>query len=283
MNYRQIVWLASYPKSGNTWVRCFMDAYYVGEVDLNELICSIPDDSLHTHEPWPDSNAVNLPIDIQQLCRPMAMLRSVHVWSQMNTGVPLYVKTHNAHMISNGIELLPMALTKATIYIVRNPIDVLPSYAKHMGMEIDEAIDAMNHKYRCLSGKDTRMADFISSWDDNVKSYIQADTHNVQVFRYEDMLKDPVFWFGKILEHAGETPDMERVEKAVELVKLDRLRKKEAKDGFKEASPKADQFFGKGGSRSRDKLTTKQMNTIEKYFSHTMKKLGYIDKVRRIA
>ena len=38
MDYKQIIWLASYPKSGNTWLRCFLDAYFLGDLDINELL-----------------------------------------------------------------------------------------------------------------------------------------------------------------------------------------------------------------------------------------------------
>jgi len=32
---RGLFWLASYPKSGNTWVRLFLNAYYTGVCNIN--------------------------------------------------------------------------------------------------------------------------------------------------------------------------------------------------------------------------------------------------------
>lgn len=283
MEYRRINWLASYPKSGNTWVRCFMDAYFIGSVDINEILCSVSDDTATTHEPMPGVDAGLLPIDIQHLCRGMAMTRMVMLHEQANTGAPLFVKTHNIHGIINGVEILPEMLTKSVTYIVRDPRDVVPSFAKHMGVDIDKAIDQMDSKYQVLSGNEKRVADFLSDWENHVRSFLQADTHNVKVIRYEDILDDPVHWFSEILRHIGINPDLERVAKAVEDVKLGKLKKQEVDNGFKEASPKSKGFFGSGGSKSRKEMTPKQINRIEKLFGSTMKKLGYLDKVRRIA
>jgi len=277
--YRKIVWLASYPKSGNTWTRLFLDAYFLGDIDINEIVVSVPDDLASMYQLGDGSDIAKSPIDIQQLMRPAALLRLVKTYNETRNNTPLFVKTHQAHMIANGIELLPEPLTKATICIVRNPIDVLPSFAKHMGLSIDEAIESMNDKYRCLAATDKRMSEFTSSWDAFNLSYLNADTHNVKYFLYEDMLQNPVDQFAKMLRHAGIEPDIERVKKAVELVDLSRLREREKKEGFRESSPNAkNQFFGCGGSGNRNKLTSTQRYKIEKLFSRVMKRLGYIKK-----
>lgn len=277
MDYKQIVWLASYPKSGNTWVRCFLDAYFLGEIDINQIVCSSSDDNSKLHQIGDGSDPRELPIDLQQLARPMAMLRLVRMYNEEKIpGVPLFLKTHSANMLTNGIELLPVSLTKAVIHIVREPRDVVPSFAKHMGITIDKAIEFLGDKYRVLkTDEGAKMMDFISSWRLHTQSFVDGDSHNIKTFVYEDMIKNPVDSFSAILEHAGVEPDRERVKKALELVKLDKLKKQEKDKGFTEASPMTKEgFFGDGGSNWKTKLTPIQAKRVEKITSTMLKKIN---------
>lgn len=293
--YKEVVWLASYPKSGNTWVRLFLDAYFMGEVDINEIVSSVADDNAARHALGAgldkDYDVRRLPIDIQWMTRPMALLRMVMAYqlNRKETGldVPLFVKTHNANLITNGIEALPEQITKSTICIVRDPRDVLPSFARHMGVDLDTATDYMTDKYRTLQAgpNDPKVSDFISSWVMNVRSYMESDDHNILIIKYEDMREDPVKEFSRILEHAGVKPDDERVKQALEVCDIAKLREQEEKKGFGESSPHAkNQFFGEGKTGGwKRKLTPAQRRRIEKVCGPLMKRLGYLDKVRRIA
>ena len=284
MNYRQITWLASYPKSGNTWLRCFLDAYYLGELDINELLCSMADDRSQKQQLKDGTDIAIQPIEIQQLTKPYGMVNAVREYVKSNTPMPFYVKTHAAHLLANGVESLSECLTRSTIHIVRDPRDVLPSFANHMGSDIDQAIEWMQDKYRVLKGTDEKVADLISSWDFHTNSFLNADTHNVRTFLYEDLRANPLRVFAEMLEHVGETPDLERVEKAVEITNLESLRKREKAEGFREASPKAiNPFFHKGQVGGwKDSLTDLQLHKVEKAFGRVMKRLGYIKK-RRVA
>jgi len=289
MDYKQIVFLASYPKSGNTWLRCFLDAYLMGSVDINKLVASVSDDSAARALPGDGSDPSTFPIDVQMLCRPMGLLRLVRAFEEnkKETGLnlPLFVKTHNAHMVPNGIELLPMCLTKAVIYIVRDPRDVVISFAKHMGLSIDDAIEAFLQKYRVLQDERvSKMGDFISSWPLAVASYVNSDSHNIKVFKYEDMKADPVLIFSQMLEHAGIRPDKSRVDKAVELVALDKLRKQQEEHGFREGSPHNKEFFGQGKTGGwREVLTPAQVFRIEKACRTMMKRFSYKPATKAVA
>jgi hypothetical protein len=276
MSYQQIVWLASYPKSGNTWVRTFLDAYFLGELDLNELVCSVTDDRKDRYQIGDGSDINNAPVDIQHLARPMNLLRLVKAFNANRfADVPLYVKTHNPNMIVNGVELLPRQLTRATIFIVRDPRDVLPSFAKHMGTDLDQAIEWMTDKWRVLNGTENKVMDLISSWSEHTKSFLNNPP--CTLVKYEDMRADPEREFTRILEASGAPVDPIRIRKALDMVDLQKLRQREARDGFKESSPHAkDQFFGKGLVGGwQDKLTPRQAHALEKAFRRTMKRLDY--------
>ena len=285
MKYKQINWLASYPKSGNTWVRCFLEAYFTGQIDINDLNISVQDDVAPAYETGNGTDVIKMPIDIQQLARPMAMLRLVERYNKEGLKVPLFIKSHAPCVDCNSIELLPQSLTKSTIYIVRDPRDVLPSFAKHMGVELDVAMEWMNDKYRQLNPSEYRVADYVGDWSSHATSFMLDKFHNTLLVKYEDMRLNPIREFQKILTHIGIDPIFKRVKQALELVELDKLRAKEAKNGFKESSPHAkDQFFGKGEVGAyKDKLTTKQLYFIERNFGSVMKKLGYLGKNRKAA
>lgn len=280
-DYNQIVWLASYPKSGNTWVRCFLDAYFLGDVDLNEIVCSVIDDHASRYLPGDGSDPRNYPIDIQMLCRGMATLRLVHQYlANRIDGVPLFVKTHNANMTPNGTELLPKSLTKRIIYIVRDPRDVLPSFAKHMGLSIDDAMKRFDDKLNVLNAEGSqKVSDFISSWEMHTRSYLDNDQELTYMVKYEDMLANPVKEFAGILKASGIEPDMERVKTAVARVDIQKLKEKEKQNGFGESSPFAkNEFFGKGGSHGRKKLEPRHFHKLEKDYGRLMKRLGYLRK-----
>jgi hypothetical protein len=281
MNYRKIVWLASYPKSGNTWFRAFVESYIRGkDVDINNLLCSVSDDIATRHDVGDGSDTRVFPVDIQQLTRHMALLRLVRGWetNKPHEDMCLFVKTHAANAIVNGVTLLPEQLTKSTIHIVRDPRDVVISFAKHMGLSIDVAIECMTDKHKCLSGngEGIKVDDFISSWKYHTNSYCSGDLIRIKTFRYEDMCSDPINTFANMLKHAGIEPDLEKVKQSLEDVKISKLRKKEELHGFIEASQKNDsKFFGKGGSNWRNILTTSQSYKVEKLAGNFMKKYGY--------
>jgi len=211
----------------------------------------------------------------------MALLRLVRAWNETDHAqkMPLFVKTHAAHMVTNGIELLPAQLTHSVIHLVRDPRDTFLSFEKHMGLDRKTALKAFFDKYRTLTDdKRAKMHDFISSWALNTQSYLNADTHNVRTFRFEDMRRIPVETFSEILRHAGVDPDHDRVEAALEAVTLDKLKGQEKEVGFKEASPHH-AFFGKGEVGGwKGKLHPFEERKIVDRCKGAMKLAGYIGK-----
>jgi len=277
MDFKQIVWLASYPKSGNTWARLFLDAYFLGELDINEILCSLGDDGISRYHVGDGSPIWKYPVDIQQLARPMAMLRTVRAYQDSPQPFPLFVKTHQANVVANGIELLPEALTKATIHIVRDPRDVLPSFANHMGSDLDKGFEQMANKYQLLAASENRVADFLGAWDAHAEAGLAAVGHNPLLIRYEDLRADPQEWFSRMLAHAGVDPEPDKVKRAIALTELSKLQAREKKEGFTEASRKAKEPFFNTGKVGK-KIPPQYKSKIERAFRKTMKKLGYLEK-----
>ena len=282
-DWKQIVWIASYPKSGNTWVRCFLDAYFLGEVDINDLLCSVSDDNGVRAALGGDSHTdiMDEPVEIVMMTKQMALLRLIDAYLQTDVkGIPLFVKTHNANVIANGVELLPERLTKATIHIVRDPRHVLPSFANHTGADLDSALESMTDVYRVLDGrKQRKIPDMLSSWGKHLSSFTGSDMHNVLTVRYEDMVAQPVHSFSSILRHSGINPDASRVESALALVELGKLKAQEEKNGFGEQSHKARGVFFGG---EREKIQPRHIYRLERRFKTQMRSVGYLPKKSKL-
>jgi hypothetical protein len=283
MSHKEIIWLASYPKSGNTWLRLFIEQYLLGKYDLNGIITSVSDDTSTRYGVGDGSDPRDLPVEIQHLTRPMALLRLVRMFREHRpvAGMPLLVKTHNANMVANGVTLLPEQLTSATVHIVRDPRDVAVSFSKHLGLDIDTTINYMDDKYRVLSTTTSalKMADFISSWKLHTRSFVEGDLINTLTVRYEDMMGDSIATFSRILTHIGIEPDAERVREAFAAVDLKQLREREQKDGFVESSPKnVNNFFGPGGKTWHEVMSPLQSRRIKKMCGEFMQKFNYIER-----
>lgn len=278
-NYKQIVWLASYPKSGNTWLRFFIEAYLLGKFDINNPVCSIGDNTSTRHNTGLGKDPRHYPIQIQHLTRHVGLLRMVEqfIQNRPNENFPLIVKTHNANLIPNGVTLLPEQLTSKCIHIVRDPRDVCISFSKHMNIDIDEGIEKMKNDMLVLStGESLKMEDFVSSWKTHTKSFVEGDILDTITVRYEDMMDYPVETFSQVLEHIGIEAKRERVEKAIDDVEISKMREREKAEGFIEASPKnKEQFFGKGGSHWHEVLKPYQVNRIEKMAGRYMEMFNY--------
>lgn len=274
-DWKKIDWVASYPKSGNTWVRCFLEAYFTGSLDVNDMRCCGADDHVFWSAPEGSNFIVEAPSEIRLLERTWGLMRSVEGYVCKDRYSPMYVKTHSAFLNVDGQAMLPPLLTKSITYIVRDPRTVAPSYAAHFGVSLDEAIKFMSLPNRMLvKENNARMPSYISSWDINVDSYLTCkDKCNILFIKYEDLLTDPEKWFSELIKHSGVKVDNSRVCNAVELTKLSKLREKEKEEGFEEKSDAQKSLFF-GGERA--KLSSSQHVIIEKNFEKQMVALNYL-------
>ena len=135
----QLVWIASYPKSGNTWVRAFLHNYIrqpETPYDINRLTdltaADINAERYHRYDPRPASQYTIA--DVQR------MRRLVHRDLTALDSTLVFVKTHNARLQVAGAPLITPEVTAGAIYIVRDPRDVAVSYSRHRGRSIDDTI-----------------------------------------------------------------------------------------------------------------------------------------------
>ena len=123
-----IVWLASYPKSGNTWLRMFLKSYFLKSNEKFSLGGSILDS--FKAQGFPDQKMLDhLKVDY------LKFEEIVKNWETMQDYINLnnrtnYVKTHNAMCTVGSYKFTTSKNTKGVIYIVRDPRDVLVSLSR---------------------------------------------------------------------------------------------------------------------------------------------------------
>ena len=165
-----------------------------------------------------------------------------------------------------------------SVYVIRDPRDVAISYASHMGIDIDTAIDNITNENlgSKASTELNALPQLFSSWDRNVYSWRKREY--CIVVRYEDLLSQPEIEFRRILDHYGIEYSQEKFENAFTLTQFERLQKAEAEaeGGFSENSPKQKQFFRKGKAGGwENELTAPQVERIERELGDEMQRHGY--------
>ncbi|MBL8214780.1 MAG: sulfotransferase domain-containing protein [Bryobacterales bacterium] len=264
-----ITWLASYPKSGNTWLRVFLDNWFGNRaeaVDINSLRGG--ECSPNSRERFESATLLEpddlLPEEIEPLRLPVMRLLASET-----PGSPL-VKVHNAYTPAFG-----SSTARAAIYIVRDPRDVVPSLAAHFGIGIHEAVEFVNG--RSVLGQTgqrwhRQLPQMLEDWSGHAHSWLDRCDVPLHVVRYEDL---PGAFVG-VLRFLGEdAEDTARLTTAIAHSRLEELQRQESEKGFKERL-NATPFFRKGKAGAwREVLTPNQAARIERAHGETMARFGY--------
>lgn len=275
-----IRWLASYPKSGNTWVRLFHCAY------------EDPDNfDMNRRPPWHRQDIASYvykyvsPVEIDELSEAemYALRPATLVWFCRvadNFGHPMYLKTHCANALADKMPIIPKTFTESALVIVRDPRDVAVSFADHLGKTVDEALDLMDDDSAILH-KETKIIQPLMSWSSNVESWLLETPYSKFVLRYEDLLSDPEKWFEEILKFYELDFDKGRFKSALDMTTFSALKKREDEVGYGTKSEHQERFFRVGKSGYwKDTLTDEQVMRIETKHGEIMKKVGYLEGVR---
>ena len=272
-----IWWLASYPKSGNTWLRAVL-ASLLSErpADINAMSLV----SLLAHNRYLFDNALGIEsaeLTIKQQTN--LRLRVYEIWAA-DAKEPLYCKAHDAYRRTPaGEPLFPTAVTLGVVYIVRDPRAVAVSYASHRVENVEKTIAHMEDPHSAPSAAIARMArhlrPYIGLWRDHVESWLSAP-FPVHLVRYEDMHSDPHAAFAGVAAFLGLPSDRERIAAAVEAAAFPRLQAQERSAGFVEKPIRATAFFREGRIDGwRQALTAEQATRIVTAHGAVMKRCNY--------
>ena len=274
----QIIWLASYPKSGNTWLRAFLANYRADgaeAVDINRLPeLSFSDSRARYFDQVAGRSTAGLPFaDIHRL-RP-----AVHqLFAQARDGEVL-VKTHCVLSRIDNIPTITPGLTAAAVYVVRTPLDVAVSFAHHFGLSMASAVQAISYPQLKSAPQGDAVAQPFSDWSSHVLSWLDAPGLKLHLLRYEDMHRAPAAVFKAVIAFLGWPFEAERLRRAIRQSDFRTLAAQEQKAGFVEASRKAERFFRRGQIGSwRTELTREQIAFLIERHRAVMMRLGYLGR-----
>lgn len=273
---KNIVWLASYPKSGNTWTRIFLANYLFNRQEpmpINEVHrLGMGDSIAKTY-----AMVARRPIDTGDH-RGMLALRPKVLNGIIANGADInFVKTHNIRDFAMGVELIPGPLTRSAIYILRDPLDLVISFARHYGHTPEETAAAIARDDHVINGDATTVPQYLCNWSRHVKSWTKRPPFPVLTLRYEDLKTDPEAGFTRLLEHIGVPVDPERLARAIRFSSFDEVSAQEGRSGFVERSPHTERFFAKGEvGQWQAALTPETVERIRRDHGPTMRAHGYL-------
>jgi hypothetical protein len=278
---KKIVWLASYPKSGNTWFRIFLSNLMHegdGPVDINELM----------HTPmasgrvlFDELSGVKMSdLTREEITRLRPLFYNYLAETSEDT---IFSKIHDAYRVLPGnIPLIPAKATKAVVYFIRNPLDVAVSFANHLNTSIDATIEHMENDAFAFCHKTDRIYNQVNqelmSWSKHVRSWTEQSGLPLKVVKYEDMLRNTFQTFKGVLEFIGLHFTADKIEMALRNSSFEILQQQEKEKGFKEKGVNPNLFFRKGKQGTwREQLSDKQANRIISTHKDVMKKFKYFD------
>lgn len=277
-----IIWLASYPKSGNTWLRIFLSNlldHGSTPSNINDLRVNRLSQDRRVFDEVVGLDSIDLTFEEIDFLRP-----EVYRFLASHTKQTLYIKCHDAYnFLPNGQPIFPPDISKA-IYIIRNPLDVAVSYSFHIAESIDRIISFMGDANYYIGVSAAKGASVLnqqlSTWSRNVESWVDAPNMEVHVVRYEDLKAKPVETFTKIAHFSGLPSDEESIYKAIQFSDFRLLKSQEQQNDFKEMSLGERSFFREGRSGGwRDYLTKVQVERIIREHGEMMQRFDYLDEI----
>ena len=278
---KKIIWISSYPKSGNTWIRYLIANYFFNsERKFDQKIIG---------------NVKKFPVDdlIKKISTKKELIKNPYniskYWIKSQElmkvikGNVVFLKNHNALVSINKKDFTNENHSLASIYIVRDPRDVVISYAKYRNLSYDRSIEQLCSKklfYLLDIKEDFPRIEILGSWKFHYTSWRDGVPNMPKVIvRYEDLLDNCYNNFYKIIDFLskilGFKINIEQLKFSIEFSNFEKLQKDEKKLGFFENSGNTN-FFRCGKKEYwKNELSISQVKKIEKEFDEEMKFLGY--------
>ena len=282
-----IIWLASYPKSGNTYVRAFLSAYYFsdnGQFDFSQIsnIDQFPHEKFFNQKVKNFDEASRLWVPIQKKINHDKKIR--------------FFKTHSFLGNYKGNEFTSPETTLGAIYIIRDPRNVFTSIKNHYSLDNEKALKMITDKTRSLMSNNGSHASltYISSWAENYLSWLRNNKFRRLFVKYEDLIENryetfrDLIVFTNTLMNNVEGVNKLKLQKAIETTNFNVLKKKEMSEAFdgsdssfknwrKFHSENKNLFFNLGPENDWKKILEKEFaEKIETNFEKEMKELKYL-------
>ena len=274
-----IIWLASYPKSGNTWVRVFLNSLFYtdnNESDINNLSIGQFPNRKHFKDITKNMDDIN---EFSKHC--------INAQSKLNlSNQKIFLKTHHAYWRNGNYKFTDTENTLGVIYIVRDPRNIITSLKNHYNFEnYDDALKFLLDDRKVIgtksSEKEVDLPHIISSWKNHFNSWKKMKK-NYLLIKYENLIKSPNSEFYKIVnyikKHTNFKFNEQEVKIAIDSCNFKNLKKQETTNGFVEAPKNTmNKFFYLGPDNNWENLLNfKIKNDIEINFKNEMKELNYL-------
>ena len=280
-----IIWIASYPKSGNTWLRSLISSYFFsknGVFNFNQLdnIKQFSCNNINSSE----INSSNYQAIVSKNWIPTQEIinkdKKIH-----------FLKTHNAICSINGNSFTNQNNTIAAIYIIRDPRNVITSISNHYNLSLQDSLEFIKNKRKIIFPKKKKINyhddfNFISNWSDHYSSWKNINFAPIKIIKYEDLARDTNKTFISILEFLSKfikfNFDKSKIKNSIDSTTFDKLAEMEREVGFAESSDstlnsKKIRFFHLGNKNTWSNLLDKNVSQdIDDFFKKEMKTLGYL-------
>ena len=278
-----IIWLASYPKSGNTLLRSILSTYFYSQDGVLQF------ENLNKITQFPQTHHfLPLGIDIENDKEVFKNFINAQNLINEEKGKLKFFKTHSSLCKIHDCNFTDLKNTLGAIYIVRDPRNVVTSFANHYSLNIDEATETILDESRFMEKTFKNCKVFLGSWSSNYNSWKNLQKpKKYLLIKYEDLIskkKSVILKIFKFFETLGFNSeiDMIKLNKAIKTTDFDNMKTKEEKETFQEAliddkTGKRKIFFNLGPKNDwRRYLDEKNKEKIETNFYNEMKELGYL-------
>jgi hypothetical protein len=273
-----LYWLASYPKSGNSWMRILLANYLLdgdAPADINQLGAG---QILSARQVFDD----NVGVEASDLTRGEMERYRLAVYDHISaqSQAPLFVRIHDAITRTPGGHLtLSKPATAGVVYLLRNPLDIAVSLAHHNRAAVEKMVEKMADPTFTFVEAPAHhpLVQHLLTWSGHVTSWMDEPGLRVHLVRYEDLQADPIATFTAIVRFCGLHDDPARVAKAVDFSRFERVQTQEVEQGYGGKSERADSFFrsGKVGSW-REGLSEELVARLVADHRAVMRRFGYL-------
>ena len=279
----KIIWISSYPKSGNTWMRFLISNYYFNKD--NKFNFQIADNNILM---FPQISIMKKIVDKQSIIQNpfniskywLELQKKIHI----EGGNVAFFKNHNALVSIDENEFTNTDLSLAAVYIVRDPRDVVISYAYYRNMSFDKIISNLCDDklfYNINSNHGFPYVEILGSWSYHYKSWKNGLPNMPRIIiKYEDLLKDcfgqlnnTIDFLSKILKHKK---DKNKIQFSVDNSEFNLLRHGEKKFGMQTNEGKNSFFRSGKKGQWKELLNTSQIKKIESACRQGMLELNYL-------
>ena len=278
-----IIWLASYPKSGNTLLRSILSSYFYSNNGIFTF------ENLEKISQFPQtSHLMSIGVDVDNEKEVFKNFIKAQNYINQDKENVKFFKTHSSLCKMYDSDFTDLKNTLGAIYIVRDPRNVVTSLAHHFNLSLDQAADVMIDKNKLMDKTTKNCKVFLGSWNFNYNSWKNLLNQNKYLLiKYEDLInkkKTVLLKIFKYLDSLGLKLNLEmtKLNKAIKTTEFENMKKKEENETFYEAiidskTGKRKNFFNLGPKNNwRQLLDKKNKYKIEKNFEKEMSELGYL-------